>query len=94
MLFCILQIKLITNDELGEGAQLKAGGGVTQNTTLKQGAPISTATQRAQTTTRHHHIEKLSGDNCKPLYSQMLAKREVRGRGNLPHKSKIYYSII
>ena len=47
-------------DQLGEGAYMKVGGSVKQNASLEQGAQVSTATQRAETTTRHHHTEKLS----------------------------------
>ena len=74
---------------------MKVGGGFKQNASLKQGVQVSTAfTQRAETTTMHHHThEKLGGDTCKPLYSQMLTKKEGRGRGHLPHKSKIWSSL-
>ena len=40
---------------------MKAGGGAKQNVGLEQGVLVSTATQRAATTTRHRHTEKLSG---------------------------------
>ena len=36
---------------------MKAGGGAQQNASLKQGAQVSMATQRAATTTRHSHTE-------------------------------------
>ena len=68
---------------------MKAGGGAKQNASLEQGAQVSTATQRAATTTRHCHTEKLSGDTYQPLYSPRPAKREGRGRGQLPHKGTI-----
>ena len=40
---------------------MKAGGGAKRNASLEQGAQVSTATQRAATTNRHRHTEKLSG---------------------------------
>ena len=71
---------------------VKLGGGVMQNESLELGAQVSTATQRAETTTTNHHTEKLRGDTCKPLYSQMLTKEKGRGRRQLRHKSKIWSS--
>ena len=68
---------------------MKVGGGAKQNAGLEQGVQVSMATQRAATTTRHRHTEKLSGDTYQPLYSPRPAKREGRGRGKLPHKGKI-----
>ena len=68
---------------------MKAGGGAKRNASLKQGAQVSTATQRAATTTRHRHTEKLSGDTYQPLYSPRPVKREGRGRCKLPHKGTI-----
>ena len=68
---------------------MKAGGGAKRNASLEQRAQISTATQRAATTTRHRHTEKLSGDTYQPLYSPRPDKREGRGRGKLPHKGTI-----
>ena len=70
---------------------MKAGGGAKRNASLEQGVQVSTATQRAATTTRHRHTEKLSGtrDTYQPLYSPRPAKREGRGRGKLPHKGTI-----
>ena len=59
---------------------MKAGGGAKQNVSLEQGAQVSMATQRAATTTRHRHTEKLSGDTYQPLYSPRPEKREERGR--------------
>lgn len=44
---------------LGEGP-LEAGA--KQIVSLKQGAQVSMATQRAATTTRHCHTEKVCGD--------------------------------
>ena len=55
---------------------MKAGGGAKRNASLEQGLKVSTATQRAATTTRHRHTEKLSGDTYQPLYSPRPAKRE------------------
>ena len=60
---------------------MKAGGGAKQNESLEQGVQVSTATQRVETTTRHCHTEKLSGNTYQPLYSPRTAKREGRGRG-------------
>ena len=68
---------------------MKAGGGAKRNASLEQGAQVSTTTQRAATTTRHCHTEKLSGDTDQPLYSPRPVKREGRGRGKLPHKGTI-----
>ena len=68
---------------------MKAGGGSKRNASLEQGVQVSTATQRAATTTRHCHTEKLSGDTYQPLYSPRPVKREGRGRGKLPHKGTI-----
>ena len=53
---------------------MKAGGGAKRNASLEQGAQVSTATQRAATTTRHRHTEKLSGDTYQPLYSPTPAE--------------------
>ena len=52
-----------------EEVPMKAGGGAKRNASLEQGVQVSTATQRAATTTRHRHTEKLSGDTYQPLYS-------------------------
>ena len=42
---------------------MKVGGGFKQNVSLKQGAQVLTATQRAETTTRRrHHPKKFSGE--------------------------------
>jgi len=42
---------------------MKVGGGFKQNASLKQAAQVSTATQRAETTTRRrHHPKKFSGE--------------------------------
>ena len=54
-----------------EEVPMKAGGGAKQNASLEQGAQVSTATQRAATTARHRHTEKLSGDTVLTnLYTQ------------------------
>lgn len=50
MLFHILKIKLIAN-RLAWGRCLKVGGGVKEYMSVEQGAKVSTATQRAETTT-------------------------------------------
>ena len=63
---------------------MKAGGGAKQNATIELGMQVSTATQRAATTTRHRHTEKLSGDTYQPVNLPWPAKRE--GRGKQPHK--------
>ena len=65
------------------------------NASLEQGAQVSTAIQRVETTTRHQNTEKIGGDTHQPLYSPMPTKKKGRGRrgrGNLPHKSKIWSS--
>ena len=46
---------------------MKAGGGAKRIASLKQRAQVSTATQRAATTTRHRLTEKLSGDTYQPI---------------------------
>ena len=61
---------------------MKAGGGAKQNASIEQGTQVSTATQRAATTTRHHHTDKLSGDTYQPVYLPWPAKREGRGGAN------------
>ena len=68
---------------------MEAGGGAKRNVSLEHGAQVSMATQRAATTTRHHHTEILSGDTYQSLYSPRQAKREGRGRGKLQHKGTI-----
>ena len=67
---------------------MKAGGGSKQNANLEQGMQVSTATQRAATTTRHRHTEKLSGsvEILTNLYTHL---DQERGRGKLPHKGMI-----
>ena len=55
---------------------MKAGGGAKRNASIEQGTQVSTATQRAATTTRHRHTEKLSGDTYQPVYLPRPAKRE------------------
>ena len=73
---------------------MKAGGGVEQNARLKQGAPVSSATQGVETTTWHCQNEKLSGDTYQPPHSPMPTKKEERGKGKRPHKSKILSSKL
>ena len=69
---------------------IKAGGGAKRNASIEQGTQVSKATQRAATTTRDRHTEKLSGDTYQPVYLPWPAEREGRGggkgRGKLPHK--------
>ena len=68
---------------------MKAGGGAKRNASIEQGTQVSTATQRAATTTRHRHTNKLSGNTYQPVYLPWPAEREGRGgegRGKLPHK--------
>lgn len=69
---------------------MKADGGAGQkiNVNLEQGKP----TQRVATASRHHHIDKLSGDTYQPLHSPKSTKKKVRGRGKLPQKFKIWSS--
>ena len=55
---------------------MKAGGGAKWNVSIEQGTQVSKATQRAATTTRHHHTDKLSGDTYQPVYLPWPAKRE------------------
>ena len=57
---------------------MKAAGDAKQNTSLKQGAQVSTATKRVATATRHRHTEKLSEDTYQPQYSPRPAKREAQ----------------
>ena len=59
-----------------EGVPVKAAGGAKWNVSLEQRTQVSMATQRAATTTRHCHSEKLSGDTYQPLYSPRPEKRE------------------
>ena len=47
---------------------MKAGGGAKRNVSIEQGTQVSKATQRAATTTRHRHTDKLSGDTYQPVY--------------------------
>ena len=50
---------------------MKAGGGAKRNASIGQGTQVFMATQRAATTTRHRHTEKLSGDtNLYPCHAQ------------------------
>ena len=57
---------------------IKAGGGAKQNANIKQGMQVSRVTQRAATTTRYRHTEKLSGDTYQPVYSTYHC--QLRGR--------------
>lgn len=57
---------------------MKAGGGAKQNASHEQGAQISMATERAATTTRQSHTDKVSGDTYHPQYSARPPKREGR----------------
>ena len=61
---------------------MKAGGGAKRNVSIEQSTQVSMATQRAATTTRHCHTEKLSGDTYQPVYLPWPAKREGRGGTN------------
>ena len=61
---------------------MKASGGAKRNASIEQGKQVSTATQRASTTTTHRHTEKLSGDTYQPVYLPWPAKREGRGGAN------------
>ena len=70
---------------------IKAGGGAKRNASIEQGMQVSTATQRAATTTRHRHTEKLSGDTYQPVYLPWPAKRR-EGEGQtaaLMHKYEL-----
>ena len=67
---------------------VKAGGGAKRNASIEQGTQVSTATQRAATTTRHRHTEKLSRDNYQPVYLQSPAKREGQTAA-LMHKYEV-----
>ena len=61
---------------------MKAGGDAKQNASIKQGMQVSTATQRAATTIKHRHTDKLSGDTYQPVYLPWPAKRGGRGGAN------------
>ena len=61
---------------------IKAGDGAKWNASIEQDTQVSTATQGAATTTRHHHTEKFSGDTYQPVYLPWPAKREGRGGAN------------
>ena len=61
---------------------VKAGGGAKRNASIEQGTQVSTETQRAATTTRHRHTDKLSGDTYQPVYLPWPAKRGGRGGAN------------
>ena len=85
------------------------GGGARRNASLKQGVQVSMVTQRAATTGRHCHTEKLSGDSaeisewrteklsgdtCQPLYSPRPATKERKSKGKLLHKCTICSSTL
>mgnify|MGYP006973398549 CR=1 FL=1 len=74
-----IQLNASPIDELGEGAY---ESGWWCQVKCKQGTQVSMATQRAATTTRHRHTEKLSGDTYQPVYLPWPAKREGRGGAN------------
>ena len=61
---------------------MKVGGGAKRNGSVEQGTQVSTAIQRAATTTRYRHTEKLSGDTYQAVYLRRHAKREGRGGAN------------
>ena len=69
---------------------MKAGGGAKRNASIEQGMQVSMATQRAATTTRHRHTEKLSGDTYQPVYLPWPAKREGRGGANCRTNAQIW----
>ena len=56
---------------------------------IEQGMQVSTATQRAATTTRYRHTEKLSEDTYQPVYLPQPAKREGRGGANCRTNAQI-----
>ena len=59
---------------------MKVGGGAKQNASLKQGTQVSRATHGAETTSRHRHTVKLSGDSYQPLSLPWQAKKEGEGQ--------------
>ena len=73
---------------------MKAGGGARRNASVEQGTQVSTATQRAATTTRHRHTEKLSGDTYQPVYLPQPAKREGRGGANCHTNAQFWSSKL
>ena len=69
---------------------MKAGGGAKQNVSIEQGTQVSTATQRAATTTGHRHTEKLSGVTKLYTYHGQPRGREEEGQtAALMHKYKL-----
>ena len=68
---------------------MKAGGGAKRNASIEQGTQVSTATQRAATTARHCHTDRLSGDTYQPVYLPWPAKREGRGGANCRTNAQI-----
>ena len=73
-------------DELGEGAY---ESGWWCQASMEWGTQVSTATQRAATTTRHRHTEKLGGDTYQPVWPVWPAKREGKGGANCRTKCTI-----
>ena len=70
---------------------MKAGGGAKRNGSIEQGTQVTTATQRAASTARHRHTEKLSGDTYQPVYLPWPAKREGQTAAQM-HKYKLEIS--
>ena len=73
---------------------MKAGGGAKRNASLEQGTQVSTLTQKAATTTRHYHTEKLIGDTYQPVYLTTANQEGGKGRGKLLHKCIIWSSKL
>ena len=61
---------------------MKAGDGAKRNASVEQGTQVSTATQRAATTTT-------SGDTYQPVYLPWPAMREGRGGANCRTNAQI-----
>ena len=57
---------------------MKAGGGVKWSVSLGRGTQVSKASQRAATTSRHCHRDKLSGDMYLP--TSILTKGSQEGQ--------------
>lgn len=68
---------------------MKVGGGAKKNASLEQGTQVSRATHRAETTSRHRHTVKLSGDTYQPLSLPWQAKKEGRGGANCHKNAQI-----
>ena len=74
---------------------MKGCGGAKQNASLELGTQVSRATQRAATTTRQRHTEKLTVDTLIP--TSMLTKDNQEGeneRGKMTHKCMIWSSKL